>query len=686
MKLNIKKRIGYLLLLFAINLNAQYYHETMNPDGLRKDLKTDYNLINDNAESDQSEKITTAINEVSGMGGGVLYIPKGVYDFGNIEMKSNVHILIEAGTVIKPEFGKKRVFTFAPSKEETKARPEAFIENASIRGVGGDFIIDYHDRKTLDKQRAIMLRMVKNFLVSDMTVKDNYSTFCGVTLAPSDEKELDVSGWEVSRPTQGTLRNITHYKGSPGYGLVQCHGAQSVHFENLYSLGGVTFRLEVGANNKNVGVYDLYAKNIINENGRSAILFGPHSAKNGVVTVDGVKSIGSSWAIVGGNSSVKEDAPDQTPGFFDSRSSVKNITAIWGLNSQFKGNNLLKLPNRDHYDEIKQWTGGKFFEGPSFGGVLFTATRYSISFENIKVEGFPYYSETPLLTGGFEREGNVWAEKSYWEDNHVGDEWQSDKGVINDDYTIDDVEDSEYILTAIHDAFVDTNIGQNTELLTTKSSESLAYISFDMSGIPTDLTTGSIELTIINNTSITNIDVFNGSNIIWDSNSIDNSTAPVLQNRLGGIENESFDMNQRISIPLTDLKRESNILNLIISQNGGGKIDFASREHSILIHRPKLTINEINSETGEGSEDESLSVKVFSKSGEITIINPTEIIQNLNNTYSVYNISGVLVGSTTSNAVESKINLSHLSHGVYILHVKNKSTQEITVTKFIHTN
>ncbi len=420
--------------LFFLSIQAQY-KETMNLNGLTKDLKKDYNLKDDNAKSDQSSKLTKAISDVYKKGGGVINIPKGVYCFGNIEMKSNVHILIEGETVIKPAKKHGVVFLFSSSPSESKKEPQFYIENTSVRGLNGAFTIDYHTRVRKDRQRAIILRMVKNFLIQDMIVKDNYSTFCGITLTPSNEKVKDVSGWKVSRPTSGTIKNITHYNASPGYGLVQCHGAQSVHFENLYCMGGVSFRLEVGAANKNVGVFDLTAKNIINEDGRCSVMINPHSAKCGKVTVDGVKAISSGWAVQIGDGHVKENAPDQTIGWFDSSSSIKNVTAVWGNTAQFRADQLLFFPNRDNYNDIKLWSDGKFMVGPCFGAVANSAKNYKINVEKVKLHGFPEgYENYAVISKKSLREGNKWKEKEAWGIDRKGAEWKLTKGVVVRDY------------------------------------------------------------------------------------------------------------------------------------------------------------------------------------------------------------------------------------------------------------
>ncbi|WP_139958680.1 hypothetical protein [Flavicella sediminum] len=432
-KTNYVVNLLVMILLCTINNVHAQYKETMNPKGLSKNLKKDYGLVDDNAATNQSEKLTKAIDFIHKKGGGRIIIPKGTYNLSGIKLKSNVHILIDAGTVIKPKGNS--VFTF-----DTKTgKGQGYIENTSVRGVGGKFIVDYHTLLYKDKQRAIVARMVKNFMIENMIVKDNYSTHCGIIFTLTKTME-DISKWEVSRPTDGILRNICHFRANPGYGLVQCHGAQSIHFENLYSLGGVTLRLEVGADLLHVGVYDLTAKNIINENGRMAVLMGPHSAKSGVVTIDGVTTISSTYAIGMSDGHVKKNAPDQTPGYFDNKSSIKNVHAIFGTNAQSRSDqSLLSLPNNNYYDSFRAWRAenGKFFDGPSISAVSKRNETYNVTLTNVTTEGFPYFKDKPILTPADVRKGKGWDEKKSWLAKHQGDKWLSDKGGIIEDYSVE---------------------------------------------------------------------------------------------------------------------------------------------------------------------------------------------------------------------------------------------------------
>ena len=441
---NLKKQLLSLVCLLGLfsTINAQYT-EVINSKGLTKNLKKDYGLVDDNAKTNQSEKIQKAIDEVSEAGGGQITLPKGTYKFGGVYFKSNVHLLVEANTVIKPHWpkGEKAVVFIMDveplkGKNKSNANDRDFIENVSIRGIEGSYIIDYSDRIPMKGEgcRGILTKMVKNFLIADLDVKDNFTTYCGITLTPTRSKTKDVSNWEVSRSTNGTIKNCRIFNGSPGYGLVQLHGAQNVYFENLYANGGVTLRLETGAVGEHTGVFNITAKNIVNENGRCAVMLGPHSAQNGVVKIDGVKSIGSTFAVQIGMGGVKKKElqrnPDAKPGSFAEGTSIKNIHAIFGMKAQVKKHALLAVPEA-YYSDLKLWNDNKFFDGPSIAPVVNELNgEYSVVLENITSEGFKYYGGKKIVSKKDFRKGKWPVEFQKWKKSQESKNWRVNKGPV----------------------------------------------------------------------------------------------------------------------------------------------------------------------------------------------------------------------------------------------------------------
>jgi len=421
------------IILIGVGTTASAeYSETMDLGGPTRNVGSDYGLVNDNAKNNQSNLLQRAIDDAASSGGGRLIVPKGTYRFTRIFLRSNVHLLIEKGTVIKPDWpeGEKTVVFHldaerpSAKRKMTLEQEKVFIENVSIRGLGGRWIIDYSDRerKKGEGVRGVVASMVRNFLIADLDVKDNYSVYCGITLTPLQTKS-ETKDWAVSRATDGTIRNCRIFNASPGYGLTQLHGAQSVHFEDLYANGGVTLRLETGAVGDKTAVYDITGKNIVNENGRCAVMLGPHSAMNGVVKIEGIKTKGSAFAVSIGTGGVKEAElnhnPDATDGVFAEGSYVKNIHAIFGMHAQVKTHVFLSIPKEYHDDLDLRWEN-KFFDAPSIGAIKDTSgDHYDVIVENVTMEGFKYNADKPILTEADIPSGKWATAVSKWKSEHL---------------------------------------------------------------------------------------------------------------------------------------------------------------------------------------------------------------------------------------------------------------------------
>lgn len=409
------------------------YQETMNPNGRMKNLQSDYSLVDDNARANQSHIFQKAIDEIASVGGGRLVVPRGTYRLAGVRLKSNVHLLIENGTVFKahwPEGTKTVVFLMDAERPVNKRRitleqEQTYIENVSIRGVGGPFIIDYSERERNKGEgiRGVLCKMVKNFLIENMDMQDNFTTYCGITLTPTNSKKPvdEVKQWAVSRATDGTIRNCRIFNASPGYGLCQLHGAQSIHFEDIYAKGGVALRLETGAVGLHTAVYDVTAKNVTCEDGRCAVMFGPHSAINGLVQVENVLTNSCTYAVTIGKGGVKEAQlkiePDAKDGIFAEGSYVKNIHAVFGKTAQVKTHAMLSIPE-EYYDDLNLRWFNKFFEGPSIGAVKdATEGWYHVDIRNVTMAGFKYNADKPILTKADARPGKWGQELRKWKTN-----------------------------------------------------------------------------------------------------------------------------------------------------------------------------------------------------------------------------------------------------------------------------
>jgi len=287
-----------------------------------------------------------ALDDVAEKGGGRVIIPKGNYAFANVEIRSNTHLLVEEGAVIKPFMPSNPdagVCVFLIGSGKNAAR------NVSIRGLSGRFTIDFRGAAYTCRIRAIIVGDVVNFLLSDINIQDCHSIFSAITLSASEAEKRGFVG-----ATDGTIKDCSIFNASIGYGLVQAHMAKRVLFENLYALGGVTMRLECGVRPTSPeqlgGLFDLEGRNIKCENGYVALLLGPHSTHCGVVKVDGIEAISCEFAVkfTGGfvsknpNKVARGEGPE--PGTFAKGTTVKNIRAVFGMDAQRSPKHLPYTP------------------------------------------------------------------------------------------------------------------------------------------------------------------------------------------------------------------------------------------------------------------------------------------------------------------------------------------------------
>ncbi|OWW25760.1 Iota-carrageenase [Zobellia sp. OII3] len=255
----------------------------------KKNLVTDYG-VNHNDQNDDSSKLNLAIKDLSDTGG-ILTLPKGKYYLTKIRMRSNVHLEIEKGTVIYPTKGltpakNHRIFDFASKTEEK-------IENASIVGKGGKFIVDLRGNSSKN-QIVADVGNVTNFKISNFTIKDEKTIFASILVSFTDKAG---NAW----PHKGIIENIDQANAHTGYGLIQAYAADNILFNNLSCTGGVTLRLETDnlamKTAKKGGVRDIFATKIKNTNGLTPVMFSPHFMENGKVTIDDVTAIGCAYAV-----------------------------------------------------------------------------------------------------------------------------------------------------------------------------------------------------------------------------------------------------------------------------------------------------------------------------------------------------------------------------------------------------
>ncbi len=399
----------FILAIFSLNISLAISLEMPTNFGatiptkgvLTCDAVKDYGVEKYTKEN-QTPKLQKALDDIESKGGGVLIIPKGEYRFAELYMRSGVHIKVSSDAILKPYYTPKTqniiMVHFTPAAREI---PHKFVENCSISCLdeGKQYTVDYSEiapdkSETLHKVRFVVNRLVRNFTVADAKIMDNFTKFCGIIFVGATTQ--DVAGvWEVTQPERGVIRNCSINNASHGYGLCQLHAGDGLLFENLRARGGVTLRLE-GHAGQNVGTQNIFGHNLYNEYGKSCVMFQPHVTRHGLVTIDGVKTKSSSFAVLIRNGFIdkvaKQTDPNAEIGNFADGCRVTNIHSIYGREAQTEAKDVWMFEPEElqYIKKVNKKGGAVQVEGAS-SAVVFDDTRggYNVECTNITFEGFP---------------------------------------------------------------------------------------------------------------------------------------------------------------------------------------------------------------------------------------------------------------------------------------------------------
>lgn len=144
----------------------------------------DYNAIGDGQALD-TKAINAAIEACATAGGGTVFFPAGTYLSGSIRLKSNVALTISEGATI---MGAPNDFhAYDPPEENPYDMYQDFghshwhnsliwgegLENITIQGLGtiNGGGISRHDVPAGDGDKAIALKLCKNIIIKDVTIK-----------------------------------------------------------------------------------------------------------------------------------------------------------------------------------------------------------------------------------------------------------------------------------------------------------------------------------------------------------------------------------------------------------------------------------------------------------------------------------------------------------------------------------
>ena len=379
----------------VLDLKEEDFYTPPTTYAVTKDFVADYGA-DKIFDTDDSEKLQTAIDDVSKKGGGKLIIPKGNYSLSDIKIKSNVHLIINNEVVfrpsIRPDDKNYAMFTFG--------RESIVVKNVSLTcSSAAKFTVDLTNANNANVT-VFSFNNVNNFLIADFRVLDKLTKFSSVAMGITKFND------KYFRPRNGVIKNGNTFNSDYGYGLVQIQAAKNVLYKDLKGTGGVTLRLETGWSFMNDlqqgGVEDMFGENISCTNGNAAVMVSPHAMHNGKVYINGVtaNSCGFAVRIGAGFISSKYTNPDLTDGTF-SKVTINNVKATYGNSkAQLKPKHYMFMPCslRELIDENPISTGGDSYWGPSISVVKNTA-QYGVTINEDKVTGTGFKDGFIIVTG-----------------------------------------------------------------------------------------------------------------------------------------------------------------------------------------------------------------------------------------------------------------------------------------------
>jgi hypothetical protein len=337
--------------------------------------------LNGNCSTADSQLLNQEIASLSSAGGGVIRIRKGTYCFKDVLLRSNIHLKIDSDVTIQPD-----VSISSPGSNINMflVGDDFYVENVAITNSDEDST----DPSTWFKGnipigdnigvRFVEFGNVKNFKFSGLSLTDNYSRFSNIVLnLPSSQNINEIS-------TNGIVKDIVMTGMHVGYGVVQMQTGKSVLYKNLDGQGGVTLRVETGAEATNqvnvITVDDVVGRKLTSRFGDAAFNMSPHRVDQGRVDIEGVTAINSTHAvqIAAGFISNKPNLIDNK-GTFDSRSYIGDITVTGGDGAQIKGKDFKYFDCADREELILKC---KNPDNESTPGKSIGAVRDNASFES----------------------------------------------------------------------------------------------------------------------------------------------------------------------------------------------------------------------------------------------------------------------------------------------------------------
>lgn len=378
-----KKRIILLILIIYSNnlisqvdapsklpserLDSEYFNDTS------VGFSNSQHITLVNNAGDDSATLQTVINTLSEQGGGVIKIPSGIWELGEIKILSDVHLMFDENAVVKPvlsQLDNKSIFLLGFTGSE--------ISNISIRAISGKFTIDMtHLPYNETRITPFNVKNVKNFMVAGCFVKDKRTIHATMNCGVSPFNGV----W--SGPKNGLIKDITVHDAHDGYGAIQVRVGEHLYFKNIESLlGGSTLRIETDAHEASnaprefTRISEISGYNIKCNQGNSALMIQPWGMTNGWFDVEKVQA--TSCGVTVRIDRAFTGINDEHIGSFDSDSRITNVISTYGTKAHVKDGNIKSIPCslRDLVSPTPiEGTNGRFFATPTIAPILYNASH-----------------------------------------------------------------------------------------------------------------------------------------------------------------------------------------------------------------------------------------------------------------------------------------------------------------------
>ena len=248
-------------------------------------------------ESDDTAVFQRAIDVVHEGGGGHVIVPAGEYHLNRVALKSEVHIIFEKGVKLhlSPDGrGKMNGWLFS------LGRDGQYAENVSL--TARSTWVDVYMPRDTQSVRLVVAADVNNFHISGFMIHDRRTVHSSLIFVWDGEED-----GRSKLPKDGLIENIWAKNAHYGYGALQVHAGNCLHFRNILAVGGVAARLETGLTNMNlaawgrkpgyIGLDDISLEDITSIYGQAALMTEPHTIRHGSVVARDIKADGSEFGV-----------------------------------------------------------------------------------------------------------------------------------------------------------------------------------------------------------------------------------------------------------------------------------------------------------------------------------------------------------------------------------------------------